>query len=851
MLDLHERAHGPHGLIAGMTGSGKSETIIAYILSMAIRYHPDEVAFILIDYKGGGMAKAFEGIPHTAGIITNLDGNEINRSLVSMQSELHRRERIFRDVSKQHGISNIDIYKYQKLYREGKVEKPLPHLIIVSDEFAELKKDQPDFMAALTSTARVGRSLGVHLILATQKPGGVVDDQIRSNSRFRLCLKVQDRGDSTEMMGRPEAASLVETGRFYLQVGNNELFELGQSAWAGASYYPAAKAYKDPDDAVSIVDKNGRTLVEVNTNPFAHIKDAPKQLDVITDHIRRVSEDEKIRRWKMWLDPIPARIYTDHLRKKYQEAREGGFVLNPIVGEYDDPSTQSQAVLQVPLTESGNVLVYGSAGSGKSLFLEAMCHSILSKHTPEEANLYILDLGAETMTAFAQAPHVGDVVLAHESEKIENLFRLLNEKLKHRKKLLSRFGGTLAQYNERAAEKEPNLVVMINNYANFTELYEEWTEAIGYLTREGTRYGIYFVLSCTGVNNVRLNLQQNFKTMYCLQMNNSSDYSVIVGKTGGILPGKHIGRGIFRFDKDKVLEFQTAHVTDREDTYAFYQEFCRELRKQYICAGAQGIPLMPEQVTVDFLAQHIVPDDLSRVPVGVAKKTMQVVTMDLTARPVHVVLSAAREWKAFADSLTLLLSERYRGRTILLAPGAAASDWGLTQNLTLCTAQTGCVAGVNEVFDQVRMRRKACNAAAREGKALPGFEPLFVVVESLSELKNLLDRVPVENPLTDDDSMMNRFRMTVEKCTRDCRVYFILAESADKMRAFAGQQFLAEQFSRQDFIWLGSGLNGQLWMTVSKKPKEFATILAKHFGYMVSDAEATLVKFLQEQEDDE
>ena len=123
-------------------------------------------------------------------------------------------------------------------------------------------------MTALTSTARVGRSLGVHLILATQKPGGVVDDQIRSNSRFRLCLKVQDRGDSTEMMGRPEAASLVETGRFYLQVGNNEIFEQGQSAWAGAVYHPAPNVIKELDDAVSVIDTNGRVIAEVNTDRF-------------------------------------------------------------------------------------------------------------------------------------------------------------------------------------------------------------------------------------------------------------------------------------------------------------------------------------------------------------------------------------------------------------------------------------------------------------------------------------------------------------------------------------------------------------------------------------------------------
>ena len=166
-LDLHEKAHGPHGLIAGMTGSGKSEFIITYILSMAINYHPYEVSFILIDYKGGGLTGAFENretgikLPHLAGTITNLDTIEMNRSLASIQSELRKRQRIFNEARDKLDESTIDIYKYQSLYRKGLVDKPVSHLFIISDEFAELKDQRPEFMEQLISTARIGRSLGV------------------------------------------------------------------------------------------------------------------------------------------------------------------------------------------------------------------------------------------------------------------------------------------------------------------------------------------------------------------------------------------------------------------------------------------------------------------------------------------------------------------------------------------------------------------------------------------------------------------------------------------------------------------------------------------------------------------
>lgn len=268
-LDLHEKFQGPHGLVAGMTGSGKSEFIITYILSMAANYHPDEVAFILIDYKGGGLTGAFEDeekgikLPHLAGTITNLDGAAVKRSLISIQSELRRRQAIFNNARRVSNEGTMDIYKYQKLYRDKVVTEPVPHLFIISDEFAELKSQQPEFMEQLISTARIGRSLGVHLILATQKPSGVVDDQIWSNSRFRVCLKVQDKADSNDMIKRPDAAELSNTGRFYLQVGFNEFFALGQSAWCGAPYNEDGVSDKNVDNSIKVIDSIGRVVKEV------------------------------------------------------------------------------------------------------------------------------------------------------------------------------------------------------------------------------------------------------------------------------------------------------------------------------------------------------------------------------------------------------------------------------------------------------------------------------------------------------------------------------------------------------------------------------------------------------------
>lgn len=229
-LDIHEKYHGPHGLVAGTTGSGKSELIQTFMLSLAINYSPDDIAFFVIDFKGGGMANLFSDLPHMAGQISNLSGNQIGRAMISIKSENLRRQKIFSE----YGVNNIN--NYTRLYKSGEAALPIPHLIIVIDEFAELKKEEPDFMRELISVAQVGRSLGVHLILATQKPSGTVDDNIWSNAKFRLCLRVQDRQDSNDMLHKPDAAYITQAGRCYLQVGNDEIYELFQSGWSGAVY---------------------------------------------------------------------------------------------------------------------------------------------------------------------------------------------------------------------------------------------------------------------------------------------------------------------------------------------------------------------------------------------------------------------------------------------------------------------------------------------------------------------------------------------------------------------------------------------------------------------------------------
>ena len=834
-LDLHEKFHGPHGLVAGMTGSGKSEFIITYILSLAVNYHPDEVAFILIDYKGGGMAKSFEKLPHTVGIITNLDGAAIKRSLVSIESELKRRQAIFATASKKVGVSNIDIYKYQKLYREGAVSEPLQHLFIISDEFAELKVQQPEFMTQLVSAARIGRSLGVHLILATQKPSGVVDDQIWSNSRFRVCLKVQERADSIDMLKRPDAAELMDTGRFYLQVGYNELFELGQSAWSGAPYYPSEKVKKEKDESISVIDINGHTLKSVKiSSKQSKQKNINKQLDVITEYLRDIAEEEHIKVRPLWLDPIPAIILMEEIKEKYK-AEWNEFELNPVIGEYDDPARQRQCVLRLPISKEGNTIVYGVSGSGKTTFLNAMIYSLIHEHTPDEVNLYILDFGSETLKAFEKAPHVGEVLLSYESEKIINLFKMLYEEMYRRKKLFINYGGDYQSYIQESAEKLPSIVVSINNFAAFSELYEEQEEIISLLSREGTKYGIYFVLTSVGSNGVRFRLVQNFKQFLVFQLNDETEYSTIVGKTEGLVPSKCKGRGLIRLDS--LYEFQIASLTKDTVPYKFIKKDSEDVLRNWRGNHAKRVPILPEKVTIDFVKDYIEPDNVYKVPIGVDSNSMQMSYFNFDQHYINVISSSGLEYQNFVSSLSSMMVQNYSIEGFI---------FDMTHELSIknklwkvCITDSECETRVAELFEIVLYRNNTYKDALEKGEEVKKFPPLIVIINGLISLRSSLSDLGKE-----------KLSLILEKGNVKYGISIVVADQIQNISSMTFDKWYKEHVISSEGIWIGNGISEQYQMKPARMASELREEIPIGFGYVLNKGKYNKVKFLNEKGDE-
>lgn len=615
-LNLHENVHGPHGLIAGTTGSGKSEFIITFVLSLCVNYAPDEVAFVFIDYKGGGLAGAFcnerHCLPHVAGTITNLDGGAIRRSLVSIQSELRRRQQLFNEARDLSGESTMDIYKYLALRRQGLLEHALPHLVIVADEFAELKQQEPEFMDELVSAARIGRSLGIHLVLATQKPSGVVDDQIWSNSRFKVALKVADAADSREMIRCDDAAEIKRPGQYCMLVGYNESFTGGQVAYSGGSYIPQEHFEPRKDQTVELLDAEGHVLLAQRPVVSA-AGNRCSEIDAVLTRIEDTACLLDKHAERLWLDPLPQRITLAEIRDRYDWPREAA--LTCVVGVLDDPERQRQSCLYLDMSNVGNVLLCGSQSSDADGLVASMLYALLSVHDAEDVWAYALDFGSGGLRPFEALPQVGGVVVSDDVERTHNLFSLLEDEIARRRDLM------MAQDDA----SQPHVVVVITNLLSLCERYEELGNRLATLTREAPRYGIHFVVSAATASSVRMRLRTNFDVVLPLSLNDASDYSLLLGGMGSVPIPHGARRGLARVGK-RVLEFQGASIalSVAEEREAIERLAAIHGNQN---AAAPCVPVLPRRVTCRDMGIHGLGSLM--FPVGFSKNHVAPVYFDL------------------------------------------------------------------------------------------------------------------------------------------------------------------------------------------------------------------------------
>lgn len=816
-LDVHEKYHGPHGLIAGMTGSGKSEFIITYILSMAMNYSPNEVAFVLIDYKGGGLAGAFENkntgfkLPHLAGTITNLDKAELDRTLVSIESELRRRQMIFNEVRDRLGESTIDIYKYQKYYKEKKIDVPVPHLIIICDEFAELKAQQPEFMEALISIARIGRSLGVHLILATQKPSGVVNDQIWSNSKFRVCLKVQEKSDSNEMLKRPEAAMIKQVGRFYLQVGYDELFTLGQSAWSGAKYYPSDRVKKHVDKSINYINNVGNIYKSVETISERKIASNGEEIGNILKHIIDAAKIENISTNRLWLDKIPEVIYVDNLIKKY-EVKFYKYGVEAIIGEYDDPNNQSQGILKINLNNDGNMIIIGSDGSDREMTLDSIIYSTITRHTSEEINYYIIDYGSESLSKFNNFPHIGDVVLNGESEKLVNLFKMIEDIMSERKKILSSYGGQYNSYIKQGGEL-PQIGIIINNFDYFVENNQMIDDTLIRIARDGKRYGIFLIITANGVNSLRMKLQQNFDTILALRLNDYSDYSMIMGRSK-IVPMDVKGRGLFK--GENVYEFQTSSIYPEEQLSNYFNQIIKNMKELHY-KKARRIPVLPDVVTLDYVNNGEY--NFSNVPVGIYKDTLDIVKYNFLYNRINLITAERTEnTVSFSKALITQLSSVNNSQLLVIDANEELNDIKDNVKHYFADNSGNIMSLLSSYVNNFKDKIKGDNKVIIYFQNFSGF---VKDVDEMSVSKFFHDVKMVEN------------------------IHIVIVDAVKEFKALSSMTYLRSSMNMSSGIWVGKGIDNQTLFMLSNRMRGITDIKTNNFGFVIDNNLASLFKTIE------
>ena len=723
--------------MAGTTGSGKSEIIQSYILSLAVNFHPYEVGFLLIDYKGGGMAGLFKDLPHLLGTITNLDGSESKRAMASIKSELTRRQKIFSE----YGVNHIN--GYNKLFKNGEADIPIPHLFLISDEFAELKKEQPDFMAELISTARIGRSLGVHLILATQKPSGVVDDQIWSNSKFKLALKVQDEGDSREILKTPDAAFITQPGRAYLQVGNNEIYELFQSAWSGATVEKEGKA-DSADNRVFLVNELGQGELLNEDLDIGEESNEKKQteLEAIVAYVDKVFENQHCPRVpKPWLPSLPEKMVSPVQEIAPQEGLQLTFPL----GMVDIPEQQSQEEFMLDLEKEGNMGFFAAGGYGKSTVLTTCILTLARQNTVSRLNFYLFDFGNSALIPLKDLAHTADYITYDDVEKRNKFFKLIQAEIKQRKRLMAQASAqNFTVYNQIAKTPLKAIVIVVDNMDILKEIGMDEEEEFTKIARDGAGLGIYLIFSAQSENGVRYGTLNNIKIKVAGYMYDASDITSLVGRGEYTLPDRK-GRAMVKYKGINIMQIYTAVPFEDEITYMEnLKEAVGQINDSYPGEHAPKIPVLPETLRYEQMEEYPEAENGADIMLGLDVEEVRRDGMMTTQSPFIIIGDSG---KGKTNALKCILRQIAEGERLYLFDSRNRELNAYKNNSGVSYIQTEeeIAEFVTEMQDIGNSREEEFTAALGENPELTMREfiswqsPVYVVADGADEFVEKLN----------------------------------------------------------------------------------------------------------------
>ena len=575
-LHLAATQDGVHGMIAGGTGAGKSELLMTMLVSLALDYDPSVLNFVLVDYKGGGAFAPFASLPHVVDLVTNLNKSAVRRMFTAIGAEMDRRARVLKDVAK-----DVVEYRAKGLHRDPAGAGPLPHLFIIIDEFVELITDSTEFRDELDRIARIGRSLGVNLLLAAQQPVGV-SDQMRANIKLRICLRVESIDTSRELLRRSDAAFLPsgQPGRGYIQVGSDAI-ELVQVAYTGEPVADAPPTERgEPPRFYELAVRLSNTLLaqQAAARPAAPWPPPlPVRLPFDPLDVTALSVEDQgvyLRRQHDGLPLVPQLGAWLAGAGDWPQLHWTHDALRPVIGLLDDPITAQQRPLVLDLSR-GHAVVFGTSGSGKTTLLRALVLSLAATHPPGALHIHILDLGGRTLALLDTLPHVGTVIMPDDGgyeERVQLLWRKLFDTLDARKRQISAAGAQdLHEYNARHPDAPlPAIVVLIDNIAEFLDSFGKHVDQddnplaqLITLARQGKTVGLHLVVTANRLNVLSSKLYSLFTERLALRLADTDEYPAIVGTRIDAIDDI-AGRGVAPFDR-RALLFQIAVLPPLQD----------------------------------------------------------------------------------------------------------------------------------------------------------------------------------------------------------------------------------------------------------------------------------------------
>ena len=602
-LDL--RTQGPHALVGGTTGSGKSEFLQAWVLGMAAEYSPDRVTFLFVDYKGGSAFADCVHLPHTVGLVTDLSVHLVRRALTSLRAELHYREHLF---------NRKKVKDLIELEKRGDPECP-PALVLVIDEFAALVGEVPEFVDGVVDVAQRGRSLGIHLIMATQRPAGVIRDNLRANTPLRIALRMADAHDSVDVVDSSVAAGFDPSipGRGVVKSGPTRVDSF-QTGYAGGW----TSSEKDTP-SIEVADLAfGHEVPWQEPNPKPELFDAdlgPNDTARLVATITRAATEAGI--------PIPRKPWLDELGSVYDLALLRQRTDDElIIGVADDPTTQRQYPVYFRPDVDGNLAIYGTGGSGKSVLLRTL--AVASGITPRggPVQVYGLDFSSGGLRSLESLPHVGSIVQGDDGERVVRLVRMLRTMIDER---VQRYGAvrasTVAEYRSLANRpEEPRILLLVDGMATFRQEYEFTGTANVFpmfqqLLSDGRGVGIHVVVTADRPASVSPTIAASIQRRVALRLAEENDYMLLDNKSDILGPSSPPGRALVDGLETQVAVFGgTANVAEQS---AAIDKLATVMRANGI-ADAPGIRRLADTI----YRSDLEPTTSGEVVIGVADDTL-------------------------------------------------------------------------------------------------------------------------------------------------------------------------------------------------------------------------------------